>query len=311
MSLVSTGNISLDIKYIFLSFAQELFLNDAKYIWSANVLTTGIIIADKYAIDLGVVAHRPSIVLSRGSMSWLKLGLDQRINTSSLAYGSQIGTMGGPQGSANLAKNAKFTDLLRTSITFHVLAANGVAADDIANTLHIALLANKQALKAKGVHRILGITVSEEQLVNATSDIEVASISIRVDFTTQRTVQLGERQFNCRVYVAGTEVDEGINFRVDTNGTQVVFGTAPASGTLLTLTYVDAVTLDTITLAALGTGDGNTVMFTVPASGTIYGYYTLLSEILITGPNVTSQIITSGVTTSGLTTISGLWASVN
>ena len=32
MSLVSTGNISLDIKYIFLSFAQELFLNDAKYI---------------------------------------------------------------------------------------------------------------------------------------------------------------------------------------------------------------------------------------------------------------------------------------
>lgn len=60
--------ISRDIKHIFLSFAQEYFSDSlaTSYEWNINPVETEIVIADKYAIDIGVAVKRPSIIVSRG-----------------------------------------------------------------------------------------------------------------------------------------------------------------------------------------------------------------------------------------------------
>ena len=70
MANLTTGNISLDIKYIFLNFAQKFFAQNSKFKWTKNVQTSKIIIADKNSIDLGVVTRRPSIILNRGGFGW-------------------------------------------------------------------------------------------------------------------------------------------------------------------------------------------------------------------------------------------------
>ena len=62
----TTGNVSLDIKYLFLNFVQQFFAEQTKYKWTKNVQTTKLIIADKNTIDIGVATRRPSIILNRG-----------------------------------------------------------------------------------------------------------------------------------------------------------------------------------------------------------------------------------------------------
>ena len=61
-------NISRSIKYVFLSFLQSYYKEHNKYKWDANPKNTSVIIADKYSIDMGVAAMRPSIILDRGSI---------------------------------------------------------------------------------------------------------------------------------------------------------------------------------------------------------------------------------------------------
>jgi len=60
-------SISIRAKYVFLSFLQHYFSGHNKYTWTQSPKTTDIIIADKYAVEMGVAAMRPSIILDRGS----------------------------------------------------------------------------------------------------------------------------------------------------------------------------------------------------------------------------------------------------
>ena len=65
---LGTGSVTLDVKHIFLSFLQKFFEKQDRYKWSSDIRTSKVIIADKNAIDLGVVERRPSIILSRGNL---------------------------------------------------------------------------------------------------------------------------------------------------------------------------------------------------------------------------------------------------
>lgn len=60
---------SLRVKYIFLSFLQQYYSGHPKYTWNEDPRHTKIVIADKYALNLGIAAMRPSIILDRGPIS--------------------------------------------------------------------------------------------------------------------------------------------------------------------------------------------------------------------------------------------------
>ena len=75
---VTTGNISLDIKYVFISFAQQFFATHSKYTWNSELLKTKLVIVDKNAVDLEIVEKRPAIIVSRGSMAWTNTNPGQR-----------------------------------------------------------------------------------------------------------------------------------------------------------------------------------------------------------------------------------------
>ncbi len=281
--MATTGQISLDIKYTFISFAQQYFAQHSKYTWDADVRNTNIIIADKNSIDLGVTVRRPTIVLSRGSFSFMKVGITQRVSGLPFMYDGNKELLDGPTGSSDSRKNAMFRDLINGSVRYTVVAKHGVQAEEIADDLLLALTAYQYDIKWKGIHKIESLAMGEESLLKHSSDVELAAVPIDIRFTKNVKIARGEKQNNCRVYVDSTEVFESISFRIKTNGTQVEFNGAPDTDADLRITYVDAITLETITNALLvGTPNGTLKTFTVPDSGSVYGYYEIMDAIDLT-----------------------------
>lgn len=212
----------------------------------------------------------------------MRTAINQRAQQVPDIYEDSWPNLVGPLGSTDRVKNDRFTDLIQGSITYNVLSKQGIQAESIANDLYVALTGYKEDLRSKGII-IQNVSFGEETLLKHTSEIEVSAIAINVSFTKQVTIVRGQKQNNCRVYVDGTEYKEGIHFRVEPGGTTIEFFTAPAVGTTPTITYVHAVTLATHEDQTLvGTVDGSNTTFTVPDSGIIYGYYTLLDEVEIT-----------------------------
>ncbi len=266
-----------------MSFAQQYFAQHSKYTWDADVRITNIIIADKNSIDLGVTVKRPSIILSRGSFTFMKLGLSQEMYHWSFAHDGTKELLDGPTGSSDRRKTNMFHDLIRGSIRFTVVAKHGVQAEEIADDLLLALTAYQSDIKWKGIHTITELSMGEESILKSSSDIELAAVPITFQFTKNVRFGRGEKQNNARVYVDGTEVFEMILFKIKTNGTQIEFLNAPASETDLRITYVDAITLETTTNALLvGTPNGTLTTFTIPNSESIYGYYTIMDFIEVT-----------------------------
>jgi len=291
MPTIATGSVLLDIKYIFLSFAQQYFATISKYLWNADVRTSNILIMDKNAIDLGVAVRKPSIVLSRGSAAWSYANRGQIGINSDFNYKSNLETLDGVLGSGTPETNQTYTDMLRGSVTFNVLSKSGIVAEEIAAILFNALTAERAKLKETGVHQITAMGIGEEQNLKTTSEIEVSLVPLSLSFLLQKSVKVGQRQFNCHVYIDSTEVHEGIHFRVGPEGTTVIFETAPAIGEVLTITYVEAVTLEQRTLVSfVETPDGDITTFTVPDGEAIYGYYKLFEKALINISNEEATI---------------------
>lgn len=192
----------------------------------------------------------------------------------------------------------------------NVLSKNGVQAEEIANLLFIAFTAYGQELKNKGINQITSLTFGEESTVRATSEIEVSAVQLNISFLTKRDIQRSERLNNCNVYINGAEVLEGIDFSVITNGTQIQFATIPDEGTALQVTYADAIDSSIVELADLGTGDGATAIFTLPSSGSIYGYYKIMENLFVSGPNIEALTLTDNELDGGEETISGEWLQV-
>ncbi len=313
------NNINLWIKHTFLSFAQGYFSLDSNYTWSNDPRTTKLIIADKFAVDLGVIEKRPAIILSRGSFGWADIIRGQDGVNAALSS-KRVETLA-PAPTADRWIDFIFTDFIRGSVTFNVLSKNGIEAEEIATRLFVALSGYKIELQNYGKHSVKGLTMGDERIVKTTSEIEAMGITVSLSFTAQRTVEKAAKLNNIVAVIqvpkettTGTvtedlSVYENIDYRVINNGTTVEFLNPPAADTIaVNLSFVDAVTLDAVTSALIGDFDADNRTYTV-SGGTVYGYYVLSEEVIVTGlvtntddyGNIYST--TSGLTDTGVSAV--------
>ncbi len=293
-------NINLWIKHTFLSFAQGYFSSDEKFTWVIDPRQSKIIIADKFAVDLGVIEMRPAIILSRGRYGWADYIRGQDGRNAPLSS-KKVDTLM-PAPSADRWGDFIFTDLLRGSITYNVLSKNGIEAEDIANRLFIALSGYKNEFKIYGIHDIKGITIGDERLVKTTSEIEAVGITVSLSFTAQRSIEKAAklnnisaimqipRETTTGIITQDINLYENIDYRVINNGTTLEFLEAPAADTIaVNLSFIDAITLDLVTTPVIGDFDADNVSYTV-SGGTVYGYFTLSDAIIVSGLSEESDI---------------------
>lgn len=275
----TTGNLSLDVKYVFISFLQEYYAQHEKYIWNKDLKLTKLVIADKNAVDLEIVTKRPAIICSRGTLSWSYANPTQKHIGSTFFEGTKFGK------ALDEEQNQTFTDLLSGSITIHILSKSGIQAEEIASDTFVALTAYKAELREKGIHKVAGLSFGEEQTLQSNATIEYASVPISVNFLMQKTLRRGGVSNNCNVYLNDVQVHENIHFKVEKNGAEIWFEQPPAIGDTVKITYVEAMTVQTRTKQNLyGTVDGKNYKFKVQNNSTsdfenILGYYSMLQAI--------------------------------
>lgn len=286
-------NINLWIKHTFLSFAQGYFSLDTKFTWDSNPQTTKIIISDKFAVDLGVIEKRPAIVLSRGSFGWTDTVRGQDGQNSVLSS-KKVDTLS-PEPTGDKWLDLVFTDMLRGSITYNVLSKNGIEAEEIANKLFIALSGYKRELRRYGIHKTMGLAIGDERIVKTTSEIEAMGVTVSLGFMAQRTIETAAKLNNVEVVtqipretttgtvIVDIPVCENIDYKVTNNGTTIEFTNPPSEDTeAINVSFVDAITLDTVSSELVGDLDGENSTYII-SSGTIYGYYVLTEEIIVSG----------------------------
>lgn len=287
------NNINLWIKHTFLSFAQAYFSLDPKFTWNLDPKITKIIIADKFAIDLGVVDKRPSIILSRGPYGWSDVVRGQDGQNAVLSN-KKIDTLA-PAPSADRSVDFIFTDIVRGSVTYNVISKNGIEAEDIANRLFVGLSGYKKELQSYGIHKTMGLSIGDERIIRATSEIEAVGITVSLGFLAQRTViKAGKlnnvevtktisRQTTTGFTPVVVDLYENIDYRILNNGTTIQFVNPPSLDVIsLNVNFVNAIDLNVISGVLIGVIDGSNDTFIVP-SGAIYGYYTLNSQIIVSG----------------------------
>ena len=197
--------ISNSIKYIFLSFAQGYFEQSRIFPWRYSVQDTAIIIADKMAVDLGVAAKKPCIILSRNGINWSFIVRGQYGKNSVLInkYGMQNLAANSPN--SGVFSNEIFTDLLRVSITYNIISKNGIQAENIADMLNTAIIGYKTRLKEAGIHQINGLSIGAEQLIKASSEPELFLIPLSLDCFIQHTVIKETKENN--IQIVGDEIE--------------------------------------------------------------------------------------------------------
>jgi len=282
MSYLDTDNLALEIKYIFLNFAQGYFAEPvSRYVWYSNPRTTNIIIADKFAVDIGVASRRPAIILSRGNMGWTYAVRGQYEQMNPLASDDSwgFGSLDPPALDENRFRGQRYTDLLQAGIIYNVISKQGVEAEDIANKLFVALTAHKQALRKIGIFKFNSMNISQEQLLKYKGDVELYGVSVSTSFLVQKHLFQADKDFNCRVWVDGIEQYENIHYRVLPSGTQIKFFSTQDASAIVTMNFVDAVTLATRTGVILTTTDYQT--YTIPNGWAIYGYYKIVDAIIV------------------------------
>lgn len=268
---------SLFVKHLILSFLQQAFKNNYKYTWNQAPQTTKIIIADKYAVDTGVAAKRPSIILDRGSIGWtMNLRNEAFPNTSSPLLTDVSGI---PKGSSSFSQNYTLTDLMSASVALTVIDKLPFAADEIANRVFLELSGRRELLKTKGIHKFQSLTIGREGVVRVGSDIELVAVPVSFSFLWKETIALSEQLYNARVYVDNKEVYEGNHFTITENGTHIKFTFPLDPDRTATIDYIDAITLDEVLNKELVRVEDD--LFLVPENGTIYGFYEILADIFL------------------------------
>ena len=289
---VSTGNLSLDVKYLFITFLQELFSEDSKFTWNSNVRNTKFIISDKNAIDLGVVEKKPALIISRGAMAWTFTSFSRSGANPEFLYKDGKETLAGPLGSADSIKNSSVTDLLRASVTITCVAKHGVLAEELANLVFTALTANKTDLRANGIHKIQALSFGEEQILKSSSGIDLSAVAVQMQYLTQKEIRRGEKQYNIQIWKDGVEQYEGIDYRVELPyATDVIFEVDPGSDSVVTGSYLDAISGDShnkVTFVRVSSAH-----YSVPINS-VYGYYRVVEGMLIDIPEENDVLVTSG-----------------
>jgi hypothetical protein len=265
-------SISLELKYVFLSFAQELFKANPKYTWTYDPRTTKVVIADKYSADRGTVAKRPSIIVSREAFRWSGSFRQDGIGPQK-PQAQQV-----QQQNPNNLIGSTFTDLLQAAVTFQVIAQRPAEADELANQLFLALTAYRAALKQKGIHQITSLSLSEERVLDSGAEIKLTGVTITLSFVSQISVQQSDNHYNSKIFVDGSRWYEGIDYKILPGGSQIQFARPIPDGITPVITYIDAITLDEVSEKHLLLLAPGSILYVVPENGTIYSYYTIFQQ---------------------------------
>lgn len=270
-------NIPLDIKYIFLRFAQAYFSESSKFKWDYDVTKTKIIIADRNAVELGVATLKPAIILTRGPLNWGYVVRGQSgMNAVNVADGKMT-SISNDGAHVNIWNIDPKTDLMYGSVTFTILSKNGIQAEAIANDLFVALTGYRQELTAAGIYKFTGMGIGSETILRADVENRLIGVPINISFITKENILRSVRNYNVYTYQNGSEIFEGSDYEVVGNGTQIKLSTVAGSSTF-TIDYRDAITLESKTnITVLPTEDTQTYL--VPDGGKILGYYDILRDI--------------------------------
>jgi len=250
----------LDIKHIFLSFAQTLFSNNDFITWNLNPNLTDIIIGDENFIANPLIELHPTIIIRRSAIRWGMVSIDQRA-------------------SLDLFTGAKgFSDLLYGALTYNVMAKKIQTAERLADYLFGALTGHRDQFKERSINKITGLTIGDPTLIKGPTEVELVNVPITVQFvynkqlyTTPESVDLSVRSalltgvtrenatlgsrpsgnFNNGYYV------ELIDYTV--SGLEISFLTIP-SGVELTFEYIGDLSSSAITETA-EFADGNILTY--------------------------------------------------
>lgn len=274
-------NVPLGIKQVFLSFAQAYYATvDQTFTWDIDPRKTKIFIGDKYAVNPAIVERMPSIILSRGTLTWAQTSINQL-----LAQDSPIA-----------ADTNKFrTDLVRANVTLTCTSRNGVEAEAIANTLFVNLVGFKDQLRVRGIHQILGISMGDAIPVRGDVESRLMAVPINILFTVQTSMVTTNDYYDIQVFTdlqftpltqAGIIYDDWYSYLV--SGNSLVFSYPPPEGVELTANYKGKYTLQQYTdVVPSGIIDGVNTIFTLGEDP--FCMYDELYNIIITVSGVENE----------------------
>jgi hypothetical protein len=265
-----------DIKRTFLSFAQTYFRDVHPTLkWNVDARVTKIFIGDKNIAAPSIVDKTPSIILARGSMSYIQSSIDQ------VQY--QNTPIGPPE-------TKQRTDLVRGTVTYNCASQNGVEAEEIANLLFLNIVGFKDQFRHNKIHQILGVSIGEEQLARSDVSPRLSVVPVTVMFTAQTTSLTTTDLYTIQItedgdYRAQMPLDwqvqnvapEMLGYTI--SGLTLTFTEPPASGIALRATYTGRFTMNRYTdVTPAGIIDGANNVFTLEEE--VYSPYLTLSGIV-------------------------------
>lgn len=266
----------LDVKYSFLRFLQAKFKAATDYTWAYDVRTSKIFILDKYAFDIGVTLKRPAIILNRNDMAWTYVNGDQN-GTNSISN-SEFTKLYGDAPNANPINSRVYTDLLVGRLVFTVLSKNGIEAERIASRIFSYFTAYKDELRSDGIHKVTNLSISSENVVKQNADLELVAVNVNLTYYKQQTVRKGETYHDLTIYMDGVVLDQSLDYNVELNGQYIVFLRDIPDGSIITVDFIDAITLETIDSAGL-IATADPLRFKISDNRTIQGFYVPLGDI--------------------------------
>ena len=267
-------NLSLRIKRIFLNYLQGYFANHGRYTWTENVRSTKIFIADKYAIETGKPPVKPSIVLVRGPLQWAQVTRGEPTHVKLYNRGAE-GLL--PKATST------YTDLLTTTIQLQVLAKDPSEADFLATEIFTLISATRNLIYAEGVHKITNIGMSDEQPMFQGATMTWTRVTVNFTVMWEQTVGQSEEEYAAKLT---TNLDrtfvEGLHYTVEENGTKIRLHQILDPDESVTIDYKSAITLQQKNKINLLLVPGEDILYLVPDSDAIYGYYKILQDIYLT-----------------------------
>ena len=239
-------SLSLDIKRVFLSFAQQYFsTSQNKYVWNADARLTTIFIGDKFSAKSATLEKYPSIILSANSKRWGRTSIDQLSKFPGF----------GIDGTTKVR-----SDLVLGSVTYNCISVNPIEAEVIGSLLFEVLVGYKDQFRTNSINQLLDIQQGDTQQIRADTVGRAYLVPVTVYFSKQATITTGIDNFDLVVYtyidkgfaelalqniIGGSEYFDALVYSY--SGQSVIFQSPPASGLAFTATYLDSVTLQNIT----------------------------------------------------------------
>jgi hypothetical protein len=144
-------NIAIFLKRTTIEFLQILFgqREPGSFKYDQDDTITEIQICDLHSVDLNAINVRPSIVLTRGPLSWQKVGIGdiESRNTKTGAY--------------------TFNDLLIGSVAISCISREGIEAEEIGHLVFNSFKFFRPQLQKYGFFTIRSLNIGAETLVES------------------------------------------------------------------------------------------------------------------------------------------------